>query len=91
MSVSIRSVVSVSGGDVSRRPDVPRPKEINSINDLIAHKAETIPDTPLVAYPASDRSSDKLAEYTARDLDQFADVAATLLTGLGLLPKVISA
>ncbi|KAL1640959.1 putative NRPS-like protein biosynthetic cluster [Diplodia intermedia] len=67
---------------VSKQPD-----QINSINDLLLHKAETIPNTPLIAYPASEHSSNDLADYTAKDLDAFVDEAAKEYTRLGLLPK----
>ncbi|KAI1340163.1 acetyl-CoA synthetase-like protein [Xylariaceae sp. FL0016] len=61
--------------------------QINSINDLILHRAETIPETPLIAYPDVVDGRSSWTEYTARDLDVFADEAAKELTNLGLTPK----
>lgn len=79
-----------SGLDAPNASKVSKPDQINSINDLLLHKAETIPNTPLIAYPASEHSSSDLAEYTAKDLDAFVDEAAKEYTRLGLLPKVRS-
>ncbi|KAB2571366.1 Non-canonical non-ribosomal peptide synthetase FUB8 [Lasiodiplodia theobromae] len=76
-----------SGLDAPNASKVSKPDQINSINDLLLHKAETIPNTPLIAYPASEHSSSDLAEYTAKDLDAFVDEAAKEYTRLGLLPK----
>ncbi|KAF2098088.1 acetyl-CoA synthetase-like protein [Rhizodiscina lignyota] len=87
MSVSITSVESVAKLDVSATLKPSKRKDINCINDLIIHKAETIPDTVLIAYPASDRENGSLAEYTAKELDLFADAAATRLTSMGLVPR----
>lgn len=77
-----------SGLDAPNASKVSKPDQINSINDLILHKAETIPNTPLIAYPASDHGSSDLADYTAKELDAFVDEAAKEYTRLGLLPKV---
>ncbi|KAL0258502.1 hypothetical protein SLS55_005997 [Diplodia seriata] len=76
------SLDAPNASKVSKQPD-----QINSINDLLLHKAETIPNTPLIAYPASEHSSNDLADYTAKDLDAFVDEAAKEYTRLGLLPK----
>ncbi|OJD30201.1 male sterility protein [Diplodia corticola] len=76
-----------SGLDAPNASKVLKPDQINSINDLLLHKAETIPNTPLIAYPSSEHSSSDLAEYTAKDLDAFVDEAAKEYTRLGLLPK----
>jgi hypothetical protein len=65
-----------------------KPEEINTINNLILHKARTAPQTPLVAYPISDAPDSELAEHTAKDLDHFADVVAKELTRSGLRPTV---
>ncbi|KAL1616401.1 putative NRPS-like protein biosynthetic cluster [Neofusicoccum ribis] len=76
-----------SGLDAPNASKVSQPEQINSINDLLIHKAETIPKTPLIAYPASDHGSGDLVDYTAKDLDNFVDEAAKEYTRLGLLPK----
>ncbi|KAF7563378.1 hypothetical protein G7046_g730 [Stylonectria norvegica] len=62
-------------------------EEINSINDLLLHQARRIPDLPLICYPSSEAAGSPWAEYTARDLDRFADEAAKGLASLGLKPK----
>jgi hypothetical protein len=63
-------------------------KEINSINDFIVHQARSIPDKPLIAYPASELGAADFENYTAKDLDAFADEAAKALASQGLIPKV---
>jgi hypothetical protein len=65
-----------------------KPEEINTMNDLILYKARTTPNTPLIAYPRSDSAGSELAEYTAKDLDHFADVVAKEFARSGLHPKV---
>ena len=67
-----------------------RPDKINSINDFILHQAQNIPDTPLIAYPRSEHGCSDWADYTAKDLDRFADEAAKELTALSLRPTVKS-
>jgi hypothetical protein len=62
--------------------------KISTINELLINRADTIPDTPLVAYPASARGSRDYVNYTAKDLDRFADEAAIKLTALGLQLQV---
>jgi hypothetical protein len=75
---------------VTATPTVQAPNEIKSINDLILSKAANVPDTPLIAYPDSPNGLDNWIEYTAKDLDLYADEAAKELSHLGLKPKVSS-
>jgi hypothetical protein len=67
---------------------VTQPDKINCINDFILHQARSIPDTPLLAYPASELGSSDFADYTAKQLDSFADEAAKDLAAQGLSPFV---
>ncbi|KAL8377138.1 hypothetical protein RB595_008015 [Gaeumannomyces hyphopodioides] len=60
---------------------------LNCVDDLIRERASTIPDAPLITYPNSPVRCADWVEYTARDLDTFADEAAKELTGRGLMPK----
>jgi hypothetical protein len=87
MSVSVTAAVAPSS---VREPILhgaaSKIDSINSINDLIVYQAQTIPNTPLIAY--SEHGSNSYVDYTAKDLDQFADEAAKELSGLGLRPKV---
>lgn len=62
--------------------------QLNSINDLILHKAKTVPNTPLIAYPISKDGQSRLLEYTSRDIDLFVDATAKELDRLGLKPQV---
>ncbi|MCJ1445536.1 MAG: hypothetical protein MMC23_006041 [Stictis urceolatum] len=64
---------------------------INSINELLVNRAVTIPDKPLLAYPTNGHDSGNYLEYTANDLDCFADEAAKRYTVLGLSPKPLTA
>ncbi|TLS31171.1 hypothetical protein PpBr36_03831 [Pyricularia pennisetigena] len=59
-----------------------------TVDDLIRDRAATIPDTPLITYPNSRTRCADWIEYTARDLDAYADEAAKELSRLGLTPKV---
>ncbi|TLD05173.1 uncharacterized protein PgNI_09153 [Pyricularia grisea] len=58
-----------------------------TVDDLIRDRAASIPDTPLITYPNSRTRCADWVEYTARDLDVYADEAAKELTRLGLIPK----
>ncbi|KLU85459.1 hypothetical protein MAPG_04483 [Magnaporthiopsis poae ATCC 64411] len=60
---------------------------IGTLDDLIRERASTTPDAALLTYPSSPVRGADWVEYTARDLDTFADEAAKELTGLGLVPK----
>lgn len=66
------------------------PAHMNCINDFIIHQAQSIPDTPLISYPRSELGASDFADYTAKDLDNFADEAARVLTSQGLKPTVRS-
>ncbi|KAK8156696.1 hypothetical protein BKA80DRAFT_312992 [Phyllosticta citrichinensis] len=61
--------------------------QLNCINDLILHKARTVPNTPMIAYPASKDGGSLLLEYTSRDIDLFVDAVAKKLDHLGLKPQ----
>jgi hypothetical protein len=57
---------------------------IHTINDLLLERATTIPDQPLVGYPASTRGADDYVYYSAKDLDRFANGAVQSLNDQGL-------
>ncbi|KAH8880847.1 acetyl-CoA synthetase-like protein [Thozetella sp. PMI_491] len=61
--------------------------QINSINELLIHRAELIPDAALISYPEAQGNGFRWIEYTARDLDAFADEVAKELSRQGLKPK----
>jgi hypothetical protein len=84
------ALVTSSQGDVtlSSAVTIPQPKTINSINDFVVHQAQIIPDTPLIAYPASEQGASDFENYTAKDLDVFADEVARTLASHGLVPNV---
>jgi len=63
-------------------------KQVSTINELLICRSETFPDAPLVAYPSTSRGRADYVDYTANDLDRFADEAAQKLTALGLQPQV---
>ena len=62
--------------------------EMRSINDLITYQACNIPDSPLIAYPGSEFGASDFREYTARELDLYADRGAKCLARRGLKPTV---
>lgn len=64
------------------------PGKINSITDFIVYQAQSIPDTPLIAYPNSRHGASDFVDYTAKELDSFADETAKELTRQGLRPSV---
>ncbi|PNH39895.1 hypothetical protein VD0004_g7021 [Verticillium dahliae] len=90
MAAVTATLVGLAPGlDVAKAPapvSSSKPDKINSINDFILHQAQSIPDTPLIAYPRSDQGSADWGDYTAKDLDTFTDEAAKELAGLGLRP-----
>jgi len=57
-----------------------------TIDELLRKRAETHPNTPLLAYPNSVRGAADFVTYTAEDLDRFAEAIARKLqkNGLGL-------
>lgn len=61
---------------------------MKSINDLIVNQAHLMPDLPLIAYPATEYGTADFTEYTARELDLYADEAAKHLSQQGLKPTV---
>lgn len=67
---------------------VATPGKINSITDFMVYQAQTIPETPLIAYPATENGASDFVDYTARELDAFADEAARWLSRQGLRPTV---
>lgn len=64
------------------------PVKFNSINDFVVYQGQTLPDTPLIAYPGSELGAADFVDYTAKELDQFADEAAKELASQGLTPTV---
>jgi hypothetical protein len=59
-----------------------------SVDDLLFNRSQTIPDIPLVGYPATARGRSDYVHYTARDLDRFADHGARKYASLGIESKV---
>lgn len=59
-----------------------------TINDLLVNRANTIPDVPLVSYPATQGGLTDYVHYTAKALDSFAEEAAKKYLQLGLIPNV---
>lgn len=83
---SLDALVQTPASNLDFQPE--KEEEINSINDFIVRQAQSIPDKPLIAYPASELGASDFVSYTAKDLDNFADEAAKALTSQGLVPKV---
>lgn len=59
-----------------------------TVDDLLFNRGQTIPDTPLVAYPASAKGRADYVHHTAQDLDRFADYGADKYTSMGLVLEV---
>ncbi|KAI6503945.1 putative NRPS-like protein biosynthetic cluster [Pyricularia oryzae] len=72
---------------MSQRNGAHNTDHFTTVDDLIRDRAATIPDTPLITYPNSRTRCADWVEYTARDLDAYADEAAKELSRLGLNPK----
>ena len=66
------------------------PQIMYTVDDLLFNQSQTIPDVPLVAYPATARGRSDYVHYTAKDLDRFADHGAQKYASLGLQPNVLS-
>ncbi|TDZ41551.1 Adenylate-forming reductase Nps10 [Colletotrichum trifolii] len=64
-----------------------KPVEPQTVTDLLLKRVEDAPDVDVLAYPASPRGRDDYVNYTARDLDRFADEAARQYARAGLLPE----
>lgn len=65
-----------------------KPIELRTVTDLLLRRVEEAPDVDVLAYPASARGRDDYVDYTAKDLDRFADEAARKYAQAGLLPEV---
>lgn len=59
-----------------------------TVDDLLFNRSQTIPEVPLVAYPATPRGRADYVNYSARDLDRFADHGANKYASMGLAPQV---
>jgi len=68
-----------SPASINKHEDV-----VYTINDLLLERARTIPEEPLVGYPASTRGTDDYVYYNAKDLNRFANAAAKSLNDQGL-------
>ncbi|KAF6835139.1 Iterative polyketide synthase CazM 2 [Colletotrichum musicola] len=64
-----------------------KPIELRTVTDLLLRRVEEAPDVDVLAYPASARGRDDYVNYTAKDLDRFADEAARKYAQAGLLPE----
>lgn len=65
-----------------------KPIELKTVTDLLLKRVEEAPDVDVLAYPATARGRDDYVNYTAKDLDRFADEAARKYAQAGLLPEV---
>ncbi|EXJ80150.1 hypothetical protein A1O1_08292 [Capronia coronata CBS 617.96] len=71
---------------------------IHTIDDVLVERCSSIPDQPLVGYPASSHSAEDYVYYTAKDLDRFANGAIDDLvkqgfqqaSGVGSKTKVVA-
>lgn len=64
---------------------------LDTIDDLLINRVQTSPNASLVAYPATLRGRSDYIDYTAKDLDRFADEAAKKFARPGLVTKHPSA
>ncbi|GKT93887.1 NRPS-like enzyme [Colletotrichum tofieldiae] len=64
-----------------------KPIELRTVTDLLLRRVEEAPDVDVLAYPATARGRDDYVNYTAKDLDRFADEAARQYAQAGLLPE----
>ncbi|KAK1590425.1 uncharacterized protein LY79DRAFT_669886 [Colletotrichum navitas] len=67
-------------------PETVKPIELKTVTDVLLRRAVEAPDVDVLAYPATARGKDDYVNYTARDLDRFADEAARRYAQAGLLP-----
>jgi hypothetical protein len=68
--------------------DANKSKAMYTVDDLLFSRSQTIPDVPLVAYPATARGRADYIHYTAKDLDRFADHGANKYISVGLALRV---
>ncbi|KAK7402465.1 hypothetical protein QQX98_011792 [Neonectria punicea] len=86
-SVSVLGQVpTLDAAETATALDAIEPEKISSINEFLVYQAQSIPDTALIAYPSSKLGASDFADYTAKQLDDFADDAAKALTSQGLVP-----
>lgn len=75
-------------GSVAIEVNNVKSQTIYTIDDLLFNRSQTIPDVPLIAYPATSRGRADYVRYTAKDLDRFANHGAMKYTSMGLVRTV---
>jgi hypothetical protein len=95
MSVTLSTTTHAAGPKANlSKPGVvvPHVKSpiLYTIDDLLFSRSQTIPDVPLVAYPATSKGKADYSHYTAKDLDRFADHGALRYSSMGLKPEACS-
>lgn len=93
MSATVTTTVRGVGATQLNKYDTPigvTVRSLYTVDDLLYNRSQTIPDVPLVAYPATARSRADYVHYTAKDLDRFADHGARKFASMGLVPQVCS-
>ncbi|KAG4425536.1 hypothetical protein IFR04_001233 [Cadophora malorum] len=90
MSATVTTTVRSVGTTTLDKLDAPigvTVRSLYTVDDLLYNRSQTIPDVPLVAYPATARSRADYVHYTAKDLDRFADHGARKFASMGLIPQ----
>ncbi|KAL5322381.1 hypothetical protein ACEPPN_010354 [Leptodophora sp. 'Broadleaf-Isolate-01'] len=90
MSATVTTTVRGVGATQLNKYDTPigvTVRSLYTVDDLLYNRSQTIPDVPLVAYPATARSRADYVHYTAKDLDRFADHGARKFASMGLVPQ----
>src|SRR5437763_13110908 len=64
--------------------------QLYTIDDLLACRASTSPDTPVLGYPLSARGRADYVYYSNSNLNRLADEAARRLLSLGLAKTYVS-
>lgn len=59
-----------------------------SLNELLHSRVKSDPDVPLIGYPSSATSAVDYTFYTPRQMNRFANHAATYLSTRNILPNV---
>lgn len=62
--------------------------QIETVDDLLLKRIRDYPDSAFISYPASPRGKSDYVDYTASQVDQFADEAARRYAASGVLPDV---
>ncbi|PLB48180.1 NRPS-like enzyme [Aspergillus steynii IBT 23096] len=87
LSIALSDALMLDFLELPRLPPTPPDEKevcLNTINDVLLERVQTVPDKPLVGYPKSSHGLSDYVFYSATDLDRFTSGAVQSLKASGL-------